>query len=597
MDDAAQRRQLRVDARQHRVDGGGVGHVGQLDLDAGARFAQRFDGLRGLGVGIAAPVQDDGARAVLRHPGGHGDADAAQPARHEVGAVGPQPPVDQRRRRQDDLAQVPRRSHEAERGARLGQRPAAVNDRPQFARGEPRHDVAQHDAHPLRLGLLEHVEFQDVIGHVGAQRRHLLVAQDVPAGHLDEAAAGREAGQAGLDEPLAGEAVEHHVHALAAGGREDLLAEVGRAAVEDVLDAERAQIGLLRGAGRGEHFRARGLRQLDGRQPDPAGAGVDEHPLARRQPREAEGQLGRDEGAGNGGQPRDGDALGRGRDEFLVRDHLLREGAEAEAHDVVAYGHGGDLGADGHRVAAQLAAQVPLLDEAERAEHVPEVEPRRLHRDAHLPRLQGARGQRFDLRLVEHAGAIGRQHPLGLVGQLEPLGRGAGPHEARRQTPAAAVGDVVLLVGVQQLIDEAGQGRGFRGVQIEHPRLQMGRLEGHDLAQAPERRAGDLPAPLPLHHLRPARQEPDALGRGQVGVGDGLHQRQRARRRPRHVLGDLRRRRVLAVAVEPSHMHDAAERHVAGQCRDQRLPRLAVLRVDAHRNHAGAVGRRVVSGR
>ena len=104
VDHAAQRRQLRVDARQHRVDRGGVGHVGQLDLDPHAGAAQRRNRLDGFGVGIAAAVQDDGAGAVLRHPGGHGDADAAQPARHEVGAVGPEPPVDQRRRREHDLA-------------------------------------------------------------------------------------------------------------------------------------------------------------------------------------------------------------------------------------------------------------------------------------------------------------------------------------------------------------------------------------------------------------------------------------------------------------------------------------------------------------
>ena len=112
------------------------------------------------------------------------------------------------------------------------------------------------------------------------------MAEDVPPGHLDESTALSEAGKACVDEAFAGEAVEHDVNALAASGRENFFAELGLAAVEYVLDAERTEKRLFRGAGRGEHLRACGLCQLNGRQSNSARSGVNENALSRLQPRE-----------------------------------------------------------------------------------------------------------------------------------------------------------------------------------------------------------------------------------------------------------------------------------------------------------------------
>ena len=60
-----------------------------------------------------------------------------------------------------------------------------------------------------------------------------------------------------------------------------------RAGVEDVLDAERPQVvALVRAAGGGEHLGAGPPAELQGGQPDAAGGGVDQHPLAAAHPAE-----------------------------------------------------------------------------------------------------------------------------------------------------------------------------------------------------------------------------------------------------------------------------------------------------------------------
>ena len=89
VDDAAERGQLRIHARQHGVDRRDVGHVSQLDLDPDPLPAQRLDGLPSLGIGIPAAVQHDGPGAPVRQPLGHGHTDAAKSAGYKVGPVLP----------------------------------------------------------------------------------------------------------------------------------------------------------------------------------------------------------------------------------------------------------------------------------------------------------------------------------------------------------------------------------------------------------------------------------------------------------------------------------------------------------------------------
>ena len=436
--------------------------------------------------------------------------------------------------------------------------------------------------------LLQGVEIEDRIGDVRPQRRHLVLAQDVPPGELHEAAAVREAGEARLDEALAGQAVQHDVDPGAARGREDVLAEGGRAAVEHVLHAERAEVGLLGRARRGEHLRARSLRELDGGEPDAARAGVNQHAV----PGLESGKLVREhachEHRGDRGERRRRHARRRERDQFLPRHHLRPERAEGEAGHAVAHrATVATSGAGFDDPAAEFLAEQALLDQAHGAEDVQEVEPAGFDRDAHLPRLQGTRRQRLHPQRLDRAALVRRQHPVRLLRQGKTVRAGTRPNQPGRLAPPPAMRDVVLRIREQQLVCEDGIRLGCLGVEIEHPRLQLGRLPRHHPAQAPERGAGQLPGPLPLQHLRAPGDEPEALLRRGVRVRDALHERERAGRRAfrvrRHVCG----RRVRSVAVLRDEMHRAGEGHIRGQAFDERRPRLAALHLDRCRDDPG----------
>ena len=455
---------------------------------------------------------------------------------------------------------------------RLGQRPTAVDDRFEFSREDARHHLAQDPPDPLGIRLLQDVQLQDVVGHVRTRLRHLVLGQDVAPGHLNEAAPASEAGEAGVDEALSGEAVQHDIHAGAIGRVEDFLPERRRAAVEDVLDAERPQVRLLWRARGCEDLRARRPHPLDGGQTHAARARVNQNPLARLQSGVLEGQRGRHEGAGDRRQRGQRKLRRSGSHELLVRDHPRPEGAESHPDHAVAHRDPGHLGSHLDDVAAHLPAQQPLLDEPQRTEHVPEVEPGRPHRDADLPGLQGSRRQRLHVRPIEHSALIRSQHPVGVLRQRQPFRLRLRPNQASDPPPPVPVDDMVLGVGVQELVREVGFGRHLRGIQVDHPRPQMRRFTGHALAEAPEDRTRQLATALTLQHLRAAGHKPDALLRGQAGVGHALRHGQRARARSFDVVGHLPRRRVRSVTVQRHEVRDAAEGHVGGKALDQRSP-------------------------
>ena len=78
-----------------------------------------------------------------------------------------------------------------------------------------------------------------------------------------------------------------------------------------------------------------------------------------------------------------------------MRDHFGSEGAEPQSDNAVANGNGCDFGTSAGDVSAQFPSQVSLFNEAERAEHVPEVESCSFDRDTNLLWLKGAWGKRF----------------------------------------------------------------------------------------------------------------------------------------------------------------------------------------------------------
>ena len=467
---------------------------------------------------------------------------------------------------------MPGGAHEAQRRARFGQRPAAVDDGLQLTCRNARHNVAQHPADPLRIGLLQDIQLQDVVGDVRPGRRHLVLGENVAPGHLHKAAPVPQTGQAGVDEALAGEAVQHDVHPGAAGRLEDLFAERRGAAVEHVLDAERAQVRLLGGACGGEDLRTRSLHPLDGGQTHAARARVNQNPLAGLQSGILEGQGSRDEGAGDGRESGLRDIRRSRSHQFLVGDHHRPERAESHPDDVVAHRDPGHLRPDLDDAATHLPAQQPLLDEPQRTEHVPEVEPGRAHGDADFPGLQGTGRKRLHVRPIEHPARIRSQHPVGFLRQRQPLGFGLRADQARYLPAPEAVDDVILGVGIEEFVHEVGFRRHLSRIQIDHPGLQVRRFPGHALAEAPQGRAGQFPSALTLQHLRSTGHEPDALCRGEAGIGHALRHGQGARAVPFDVVGHVAGRRVLSGTVECHQVRDSAEGHVTRKAVDQRPP-------------------------
>ena len=141
------------------------------------------------------------------------------------------------------------------------------------------------------------------------------------------------------------------------------------------------------------------------------------------------------------------------------------------------------------------------------------------------------------------------QQPGPLLGMGQPVdGRRA--HQARRLPASGAVGDVGLAIRVNQLLGEAGRGRPRLWVEIDHARLQLNRFAGDHLAETPQRGAGQFAGALLLQHLGAAGDEPHALGRREIGIGQPLHQSEGARRGALGVLRHLGGRRAHSVTVQ-----------------------------------------------
>ena len=585
MDDAGEGRQVRVHALEHRVDGIRMGHVRDFHLDPHTLRAQVVDHLLGGCVGIAAAVQHDHSRAVVRQPLGHHAADAAQAAGDQIGSVRAQPVIE-RRRGEDDLADMACRLHERHRCTRFRQRPAAVDQRLDFAGGQAFDQAAEDRAGAFGLVAFQDVEFDDRVAGVRSCSRHFVGGPDVASRQLHEMPAVGEAGQARLDEAFARQAVHDDVDAGAVGGLQDPRAEVRGSAVEYVGDADGTQERALGGARRGDHLGAGRPREFDGRQSQAAGTGMDQDPLARLEIRRLEGQRRGHEDARYGGQRRRRQVGRRGYGQGFSGHGLRSEGAVAQRDDAFADGEPGHVLADFDNPAHQFFAEQTFLEEPHAPEDVPEVEPGGFHGDPDLARLERLDGLRCDDDLVERAAVVGVEQPARRVREVEarwPVGRA---HEPRHPASPVSIGDVRLGIGPEQLLDQLVDGRRRPRIEVDQPRLPMGCLAGHDLAEAPQRGADQFAGAFTLEYLGTPGQEPDSPPGQRVGIGETLRQRQCGSADAPGVLGHLLRGRVDAVTVQRGEMHHAVERQVFRQSFEQPLPRLPAHRVHRCRIHA-----------
>ena len=352
---------------------------------------------------------------------------------------------------------------------------AGLAEVPQRRRCPP--DVPRGHRKWTQNALVEHPrQFDDVLVHPGAagfEEVERAVANagmrggngvgiaDVGLAHLQERATTRHQSQRGVDE-VTRQRVEHDVEAAAAGDVGELLLEVQRARVADVVvvEAHGPQRVPLRAAGGGVDVQAPVPGELHRGESDAAGRGVDEDRLTgldvgqfaqavvrRGEHDERRGRL------GVGPARRDGcDESGVGLND--------RAGALGEqAHHAVADGEVRDALADLDHHARALAAEQRVVGEhAEGDHHVAEVGRDGVHLDADVGGAQRFFGVRdlFECEVVERARggdaeaprlARGRRlqhgvdaaaaHDAGDVGHAGPHARPAVPRRpARPQRPA-----------------------------------------------------------------------------------------------------------------------------------------------------------------
>jgi hypothetical protein len=198
----------------------------------------------------------------------------------------------------------------------------------------------------------------------------------------------RQEAERGVDE-LAGEAIEHDIHALAVGGAEEVRLEVEIAGGGEVrvVEAEGAQGVPLAGAGGGEDVGAPVSGELDGGGADAASGGMDEDALPGLQLGEVEqAEVRREEDDGDAGALDEGPAFGHADDEAGVGNGGGAKGRTEEAHDAIAHREavdgGTDLGDDARAFAAERTRVARV--HAEGVEDVAKVEPRGAYGDADL---------------------------------------------------------------------------------------------------------------------------------------------------------------------------------------------------------------------
>lgn len=267
----------------------------------------------------------------------------------------------------------------------------------------------------LRLFHTGPVQRDDLVGDIGAGRRHLLAGPDVSLGDLDETAVLGGGPHGRLDESLIGQAVEHHVDAGAVGVGEDLVGEIGAARIVDVFHTQLAQRRAFVGARGGEHGRTVSLRQLDGGQSDATACRMNEHAVTGFQLGPVEREPGGERRGGNGRGIHRAHAVGNRRQQL---DRHIEPAGECALHETVdarADLESGDAAAQLGDGAGEVAAERPRVArvEAQHVEHLPEVQTAGL--DTHLHTALG-RGRRLLLdqpQVVDRAAFGGGKDVVG----------------------------------------------------------------------------------------------------------------------------------------------------------------------------------------
>ncbi len=259
---------------------------------------------------------------------------------------------------------------------------------------------------------------------------------DVGLAHLEEAPAPGQQLERGVHE-LAGERIEHDVHALARGEGEELLLELERPRRRDVriVQAHRAQRAPLAGARGRKHLHPEMPRQLHGGHANTPGPGVNQQPLTPSAPRQVhEPPVGGQEHDRHGCRAGERPSCGYRCKPATIADRDRAERAGQHAHHAIAGGEVPHAGTDlQHRPGALAADRRLTRVEIQCDQHIAEVQSSGAYGDAHLSSLKRLAefGRGHDRQALQRAPLHAVQPPLARRGWKRQRAAGSHPVKAR----------------------------------------------------------------------------------------------------------------------------------------------------------------------
>ena len=411
---------------------------------------------------------------------------------------------------------------------------------------EQRGQIGEHPLDVIGPGL-EQVE--GAVAHTAVFRGDLTGVADVGLTHLEEDPTGDDQTQRGVDE-ITGQRVQHHIYAATTGRGTELVLELQRAGVTDVVvvKAHRPQRVPLALAGGGKDLQPEVPRQLYRGHADPAGGGMDQDALARLDI----GQRGQ-RVVGRREDHRRGRRFGVGPPRRYVHQQTRvgdrhRAGAlgEQSGHPVTDRETADTRGGFDHDTGRLHAHDGVFVGvQAERDHDVAEVGRHGANRDPYLTGFQRRVGvrDRFEHQVFERA----------LAGHAQAPRVAARRHQQRVHRPAAVhPARVHRVIAHQDLRLTGRQYRGDRritqcriGIRQDDPARVLGLRRTH---QPPDRGTGQIGDVLPRPCDRTSRRHHQRSGivlgeprlqRGQCFVGATVGRAQRI------VVGGLRFEHVV----------------------------------------------------
>ena len=281
VDQASQRLACVQHGGRQAVDVIRVSNVGLDSHNPGAGAPQTFDGCGGFAGRLTPADQNEMTGALLNQRFRDLQSERAKSTGHQIAPVSANgyrlgaSRHWRRRKRHNDLANVPRLRHISESVGDSRDRKRGVPQRRQRARVQPVGHEVEHVLDDLGVAARYLHQVERKVRHVGAARLRVLHRPDATLAELDKPTAGSEDVEASVDE-LPAQRVQHDIDTPSASEGHDARCEIRRTRAHDVLHAERAQIFPLRRACSREDFGACLLRPSNRSQAHAAGGGMDQ---------------------------------------------------------------------------------------------------------------------------------------------------------------------------------------------------------------------------------------------------------------------------------------------------------------------------------